>query len=240
MGNQNEKEATVNVDEIDHMDVTGTGKITEAEKKIIQEVYGFNEEKYNMIMAQFKSYSKNGKTIDRDVMVKFLKQEVVGELAERIVRCFDKNNDGKIDLREFLLMMSATRSDNPTQTARGLFKIYDKDDSGELDESELIEYMSLFARSRIIQIMNQLKAEAASDPTFDVKEFDSQKDTVTLTEAQQAEVVKAAKAIMAQFDTDKNGTISLDEFIKGCNGKHFFIFLKSIEETANTARIDII
>jgi len=197
------------------------------------------EEKYTMIMNQFKKYSKNGKTISAADMIRILRQEVVTELAERIVHCFDKNNDGSIDAREFLLMMSATRSDDPSQTARGLFKIYDKDDSGELDEGELIEFMSLFARSRIIQILNKLKAEAAADPTIAVEDFDSQKDTVTLTDAQKEEVVKTAKAIMAQFDTDKNGSISLEEFVKGCNGRHFFIFLQSIEDTARTARIEI-
>jgi len=238
MGNQNGKD--VPVDNLNHLDITGSGKITEAEKKVIKELYGFNEEKYNAIMAQFKRYSKNGKTIDTADMIKILRQEVVVELAERIVRCFDKNNDGKIDVREFLLMMSATRSDDPSQTARGLFKIYDKDDSGELDESELIEFMTLFARSRIIQILNKLKQEAAKDPSLAVADFDSQKDTVTLTDAQKDEVVKTAKAIIAQFDTDKNGTISLDEFVKGCNGKHFFIFLQSIEDTARTARIEIV
>jgi len=225
---------------LDHMGITGSGKITEAEKKTIRDLYGFNEEKYNMIMDQFKRYSKNGKTIDSEDMIRILRQEVVVELAERIVRCFDKNGDGKIDVREFLLMMSATRSDDPGQTARGLFKIYDKDDSGELDESELIEFMTLFARSRVIQILNKLKAEAATDDSIAVEDFDPQKETVSLTEAQQEEVVKTAKAIIAQFDTDKNGTISLEEFVKGCNGKHFFIFLKSIEDTARTARIDIV
>jgi len=237
MGNQNGKDAPV--DKLDHMSITGSGKITESEKKTIQELYGFNEEKYNMIMAQFKRYSRNGKTVSREDMIRILRSEVVAELAERIVQCFDKNGDGKIDVREFLLMMSATRSDDPTQTARGLFKIYDKDDSGELDESELIEFMTLFARSRIIQILNKLKKEASEDESVAV-DFDSEKDSVTLSEAQQEEVVKTAKAIMAQFDTDKNGSISLEEFVKGCNGRHFFIFLKSIEDTAKTARIDIV
>jgi len=238
MGNQNGKDAPV--DTLDHMSITGKGKISDSEKKIIKELYGFGEEKYNAIMAQFKRYSKNGKTVSREDMIRILKQEVVTELAERIVNCFDKNKDGAIDVREFLLMMSATRSDDPAQTARGLFKIYDKDDSGELDESELIECMTLFARSRIIQILNKLKMEAASDPSIAVEEFDSQSETVTLTDAQKEEVVKTAKAIIAQFDTDKNGSISLEEFVKGCNGRHFFVFLKTIEDTAKTARIDIV
>ena len=191
-------------------------------------------------MEQFKRYSRGGKTIDSADMIKVLKNELVPELAERIVRCFDKNGDGKIDVREFLLMMSATRSDDPSQTARGLFRIYDKDDSGSLDEAELIECMSLFARSRIIQILNKIKKEATTDDSVAVEDFDSQKDVVTLTDAQKEEVVKTAKAIMAQFDSDKNGSISLEEFVKGCNGQHFFIFLKSIEETATTARIEIV
>jgi len=237
MGNQNGKE--VPVDTLDHMSITGTGKISESEKKTIMQLYGFTEEKYKAIMAQFKKYSKNGKTINADDMIRILRQELVAELAERIVRCFDKNGDGKIDAREFLLMMSATRSDDPAQTARGLFKIYDKDDSGELDETELIEFMTLFARSRVIQILNKLKKEAASDESVGVADFDPLKETVTLTDAQTDEVVKTAKAIIHQFDADKNGSISLNEFIQGCKGRHFFIFLKTIEETAQTSRIDI-
>jgi len=237
MGNQNGKDAPV--DTMDHMSITGEGKISDAEKKKIQELYGFSEEKYNSIMAQFKRYSKGEKTVDRSDMITILRQEVVVELAERIVNCFDKNGDGKIDVREFLLMMSATRSDDPGQTARGLFKIYDKDNNGSLDESELIDCMTLFARSRIIQILNKLKQEAEKDPTLAVEDFDSQKETVTLTDAQKEEVVKTAKAIMNQFDSDKNGSISLEEFVKGCNGRHFFIFLQSIEDTAKTARIEI-
>jgi len=238
MGNQNGKDAPV--DTLDHMSITGKGKITEAEKKTIMELYGFNEEKYSLIMDQFKRYSKGGKTVSDKDMVTILRHELVPELAERIVRCFDKNGDGKIDVREFLLMMSATRSDDPTQTARGMFKIYDKDDSGELDEKELIEFMGLFARSRIIQIMNKLKKESLENPDVAVMEFDPLKDTVTLTDAQNEEVVKTAKAIIAQFDADKNGSISLEEFVEGCKGRHFFVFLKTIEETAQTARIDIV
>jgi len=112
MGNQNGKDAPV--DTLDHMSITGSGKISDSEKKVIKELYGFSEEKYKAIMAQFKRYSKGGKTVSSKDMVNFLRQEIVPELAERIVACFDKNGDGKIDAREFLLMMSATRSDNPT------------------------------------------------------------------------------------------------------------------------------
>jgi len=228
------------VDTLDHMSITGKGKITEEEKKLIMQLYGFNEEKYSLIMAQFRKYAKNGKTVSSPDMIRILRQELVPELAERIVKCFDRNGDNKIDAREFLLMMSATRSDDPAQTARGMFSIYDKDANGELEEKELVEFMTLFARSRIIQILNKLKKEAAENPNVAVEEFDPQKDTVNLTPAQLEEVNKTAKAIMAQFDTDKNGTISLEEFVKGCNGKHFFVFLKTIEETAASARIDIV
>jgi len=237
MGNQPGKDFSA--DGLDHMSITGEGKISEAEKEAIKKLYGFSEEKYCMIMAQFKKCAKNGKTISTEDMIRCLRQDLVPELAERIVKCFDKNGDGKIDVREFLLMMSATISDDPIQTARGMFKIYDKDDSGEIDEAELIEFMSLFARSRIVKILNQLAKEASTNPNMAVMEFDPLKDEVNLSDAQKEEVTKTAKTIIAQFDKDKNGSISLEEFIDGCKGQHFFIFLKTIEETAETARIDI-
>ena len=191
-------------------------------------------------MKTFKAFSKDGKTIPRDAMIDILRRELVPELAQRVVNCFDKNVDGKIDAREFLLMMSAMRSDDPEQTARGMFAIYDRDGNGQIDEKELTECLMLFARSRVLKILVKLQKQAETDPTIFPPEFDPLKDTITLTEEQQKDVVDTAKAIMANFDTDKNGSISLEEFTKGCNGKHFTIFMKTIEDTARTARIDIV
>merc|ERR1719189_2985335 len=59
--------------------------------------------------------------------------------VEQIFRIFDKDGNGSIDFKEFMLATDMTASGTPEEKLRWAFKMYDKDDSGTIELPEMIE-----------------------------------------------------------------------------------------------------
>merc|ERR1719397_56092 len=67
-----------------------------------------------------------------------------GELfMEQLFRIFDKDGDGSIDFKEFMIATDMTSSGDPEEKLRWAFRMYDKDGSGEIDMEEMVEIFSL-------------------------------------------------------------------------------------------------
>jgi len=59
--------------------------------------------------------------------------------VDQIFRIFDKDGNGTIDFKEFMLATDMTASGTPEEKLRWAFKMYDKDGSGSIELPEMIE-----------------------------------------------------------------------------------------------------
>lgn len=59
--------------------------------------------------------------------------------VEQIFRIFDKDGNGSIDFKEFMLATDMTASGSPEEKLRWAFKMYDKDGSGSIELKEMTE-----------------------------------------------------------------------------------------------------
>ena len=107
--------------------------------------------------------------------------------AKEIIQRYDRDADGVISLSEFItIALDTPRLFGTLTNLRHLFAEFDTDKDGQLDEAELKS------------MLTQLNEELGGFP----------KD-VTSTSLDQVAV-----AIIAEADADKDGKISLDEFLR--------------------------
>uniref|UniRef100_A0A3P8RIZ6 Guanylyl cyclase-activating protein 2 n=1 Tax=Amphiprion percula TaxID=161767 RepID=A0A3P8RIZ6_AMPPE len=111
------------------------------------------------------------------------------EYAENMFRAFDKNGDNTIDFLEFVAALNLVFRGDLEHKLRWSFKVYDKDSNGYIDRDEL--------RSII-------------DSIYQVK-----RGSKTNTEDSKLTVDEVVNRILAAVDSDGDGTITMDEFIKG-------------------------
>merc|ERR1711915_1150866 len=86
--------------------------------------------------------------MDRVKMQKMFASVIPGgeagdQFLEQLFRIFDKDGDGSIDFKEFMIATDMTSSGDPEEKLRWAFRMYDKDASGEIDQDELVEIFCL-------------------------------------------------------------------------------------------------
>jgi len=62
--------------------------------------------------------------------------------VDQIFRIFDKDGNGSIDFKEFMMATDMTASGSPEEKLRWAFKMYDKDGSGTIEPSEMAEVIT--------------------------------------------------------------------------------------------------
>ncbi|XP_013888491.1 guanylyl cyclase-activating protein 2 [Austrofundulus limnaeus] len=111
------------------------------------------------------------------------------EYAENMFRAFDKNGDNTIDFLEFVAALNLVFRGDLEHKLRWSFKVYDKDGNGYVDRNEL--------RS-IIDSISRIKKGSKTDVTEPHLTVDQVVDR-----------------ILEAVDVDHDGTVSMEEFIKG-------------------------
>ena len=71
-------------------------------------------------------------------------------------RIFDKDGDGSIDFKEFMIATDMTSSGDPEEKLRWAFRMYDKDGSGEIDVDEMVDIFSLMYTVQVASDVNKL------------------------------------------------------------------------------------
>jgi len=77
--------------------------------------------------------------------------------VDQIFRIFDKDGNGSIDFKEFMMATDMTASGSPEEKLRWAFKMYDKDGSGSIELKEMIEIIGTLYE------MEGVSKEAASE-----------------------------------------------------------------------------
>ena len=113
--------------------------------------------------------------------------------AEHVFRSFDKNKDGQIDFREFVISISITSRGTLEQKLQWAFKVYDIDEDGYITRKEMLEIVkAIFKMSRQNSLSNSLSVS----------------EDVATPEERVDDIIK-------QLDANMDGKLSEKEFIDG-------------------------
>ncbi|CAL8352550.1 unnamed protein product [Merluccius merluccius] len=113
----------------------------------------------------------------------------VSDYAEAMFRAFDRNGDNTIDFLEFVAALNLVFRGDLEHKLRWSFKVYDKDSNGYVDRSELRSIIDSIYR------INKSTKKDLNDSQLTVDEV--------------------VDRILEAVDTDGDGHINIDEFIKG-------------------------
>ena len=77
-----------------------------------------------------------------DIYIKYsylipFKGEAGEQFMEQLFRIFDKDGDGSIDFKEFMIATDMTSSGDPEEKLRWAFRMYDVDGNGSIDFNEM-------------------------------------------------------------------------------------------------------
>jgi len=182
-----------------------TTKLTKEEQKEFERRYHLPEEKLKLIIESFKKQAKNGK-ITREVFVKIMANHGVmdAELSNQVFDSFDKNKNNEMDIHEYMALMGVTFGGTMEQKLKASFEIFDKNGDGVLSRDEV--------RNMLIMVVKQvtraqLKAKKGERVTGETP--------VEIDKEGMAKIEQILDEIFNEVDTDKSGTIDMNEFIKG-------------------------
>ena len=109
------------------------------------------------------------------------------QFCDQVFRTFDKNKNGFIDFKEFMLAINVTSARTPEEKLKWAFRMYNEDGNGIINQENM---------TKSVQAIYDILGAGATKPTDTAKE--------------------RAINIFKRVDENNDGSLTEEEFLKGC------------------------
>ena len=166
------------------------GKLSKEDLEFLKLNTNCDEKIIKSIYKEFKKKSRKGQlspALFYDMYVRLSPNDNAKDYCNHVFRTFDRDNNGYVSFKEFLLAINISSSGSPEQKLNWAFKLYDINGDGVINRCEMI-------------IIVEAMFEMLNDGHVQRKSHAKQK----------------AKEIFAKLDVNGDLRLSKDEFVSGC------------------------
>ena len=183
------------------------GSLSEKEKSEWRRKYQLSQREFEEVQRAFERQKGADDTIDRPTFLSVVTRNGVSrEFADALFDSFDSDRNGRISIREYLVMTGVSFGGTLDQKLEASFRLFDRDGSGELSRDEILHMLEVTTLSVMRQQvkLRNISQGAPNAPVHAALDEDARRGLQRLLED-----------IMRAIDADGNGSLSLAEFKRG-------------------------
>ncbi|XP_076329896.1 neuronal calcium sensor 2 isoform X1 [Tachypleus tridentatus] len=165
--------------------------VTSQDMKFLKRYTHYDEKTIHEMYVGFLQDCPNGK-LTKDKFVHLYKMFFAWgqpeKFCEHVFRTFDMDGNGYIDFKEFLLALAITSEGSMQERLKWAFRMYDINGNGHIEKPEM---------TLIVQALYEMLGPAVKNLPVDTPE-------------------QRTQVIFDKMDSNKDGCLTLQEFLNGC------------------------